>query len=252
MNKCNLCNLEFFSKQSLKNHENKKIKCNIESKFKCNKCNKFFRQKKNMNYHNNICKINNILINNTQPIILDPKNDIYNILNLEVSNEEKFNLIKIINNEINYDKMLEILNYNLSIETKISLLLKFKKEIIKDDNYNESNKNNEIENDILDDKKINYIYLIQERENYETNKNIYKFGKTSQYANNKIRRLQDYKKGSKIIMTIECGKNINEIETQIRNKFKTEFISNKDGHEYFEGDCLKMKKIINSIIENNY
>jgi hypothetical protein len=102
-----------------------------------------------------------------------------------------------------------------------------------------------------DDKKVNYIYLIQERENYESNKNIYKFGKTSQYANNKIKRLQQYKKGSKIILTSECGKNIIEIESQIREKFKTEFILHSDGHEHFEADYKKIKKIINSIIDEN-
>jgi hypothetical protein len=203
---CEKCKQVFISKFSLERHFEKKISCLTSTKYQCKICNKYFKHNQTLKEHtlNKSCKINidtkidikiNNILNNKQIVTIDTKNDIYNILNLEVSNEEKFNLIKIINNEINYDKMLEILNYNLSIETKISLLLKFKKEIIKDDNYNESNKNNEIENDILDDKKINYIYLIQERENYEANKNIYKFGKTSQYANNKLRRLQDDKKG---------------------------------------------------------
>jgi hypothetical protein len=53
---------------------------------------------------------------------------------------------------------------------------------------------------------LNYIYLIQERENYEQTKNIYKFGKTSQYADIKIERFKSYKKGSKVLMFIECEK----------------------------------------------
>ena len=78
---CNLCNLTFFSKQSLQTHENKKRKCNIPTEFKCNKCNKFFTQNKNLKYHtdHDSCKINNSYTINNKPIILDSKNDIYYI-----------------------------------------------------------------------------------------------------------------------------------------------------------------------------
>jgi hypothetical protein len=94
---------------------------------------------------------------NNKPIILDSKNDIYYIINLEITNEEKYSLIKIINNEINYDKMLEIINYKIPLEIKISLLLKYKKDIIKEsDDIEEIIQEN---TDNLDDKKVNYIYL---------------------------------------------------------------------------------------------
>jgi len=265
MNKfeCYKCKQIFTSKFSLDRHIEKKISCTTVTKYQCKICNKYFKRNETLKEHtlNKNCKINIFLQNtntptttNNKPIILDSKNDIYYILNLEVSNEEKFSLIKIINNDINYDKMLEIINYNIPFETKISLLLKYKKEIIEEVEEvgdTEGIIQNNSDNQNFDDKKINYIYLIQERENYELNKNIYKFGKTSQYANNKIKRLQQYKKGSKIILTVECGQNIIEIESKIRDKFKTEFISHSDGHEHFEGDCLKMKKIINTIVDNH-
>jgi L-fucose mutarotase/ribose pyranase (RbsD/FucU family) len=262
MNKfeCDKCKQIFTSKFSLDRHIEKKISCTTVTKYQCKICNKYFKRNETLKEHtlNKNCKINIILQNtnnsttiNNKPIILDSKNDIYYILNLEVSNEEKFNLIKIINDEINYDKMLEIINYKIPLETKISLLLKFKKEVIKEDDDSEDIIQSNTNNNESDDKKVNYIYLIQERENYEANKNIYKFGKTSQYANNKIKRLTQYKKGSKIIITVECGQNITEIESKIRDRFKTEFLSHSDGHEHFEGDCIKMKKIINSIVDNN-
>jgi hypothetical protein len=247
MNKCNLCNNLFLSKQALQKHLVKKNKCNIETDFQCKKCNKFFTQKKNLLHHtqNDLCKDHII-----QPtIVLEPSNkisskydDIKNILNLSVPVKNKYELIKILNDELKLEKLVDILNYELPLETTISLILKSKKNFLEDSDEDIQDE------EIFLDEKVNYIYLIQERENYEHNKNIFKFGKTSQKADTRIRRLQEYKKGSKVMMLIKCKQNLTETENKIREEFKKEFISHSDGHEHFEGNSDKMMNIIYSIV----
>ena len=250
MNQCILCNNLFLSKQALQKHLVKKNKCNVQTEFQCKKCNKFFTQKKNLlhHMHNDLCKDHII-----QPTVkLEPSNkisskydDIKNILNLSVPIKNKYELIKILNDELKLEKLVEILNYELPLETTISLILKSKKNFLED--YDENIQDEEI----FLDEKVDYIYLIQERENYEQNKNVYKFGKTSQYADNKIDRLQRYKKGSQILISIRCKKHLTETENKIREEFKKKFIPHSDGHEHFEGDPDKMIEMICSIVMKN-
>jgi len=247
MNQCILCNNLFLSKQALQKHLVKKNKCNVQTEFQCKKCNKFFTQKKNLlhHMHNDLCKDHII-----QPtVVLEPSNkisskydDIKNILNLSVPIENKYELIKILNDELKLEKLVDILNYKLPLETTISLILKSKK------NFLEDSYENIQDEEIFINEKVDYIYLIQERENYEQSKNIYKFGKTSQYADIKIERFKAYKKGSKVLMFIECEKNLSETENKIREEFKKEFTPHKDGHEHFEGDPNRMKQLIYAIV----
>jgi len=170
-----------------------------------------------------------------------------NILNSTIPIENKYKLIKLINNDLILENLIEIINSKLPIETTISLILLSKKEEVpKIYEYNTP----EIRSPFINEKK-DYIYLIQERENYEQNKNVYKFGKTSQYADNKIDRLQHYKKGSQILISIRCNKNLTETENKIREEFKKEFIPHSDGHEHFEGNPDKMIDMICSIVNKN-
>jgi len=103
------------------------------------------------------------------------------------------------------------------------------------------------------DEDISYIYLLQEREFYQSNKNVYKFGKTQQKADNRIRRFTEYKRGSKILLLMEChNDSLIDIELKIRKEFEKNFKQHIDGHEHFEGDCRKMIDIIyDTIIKNN-
>ena len=103
------------------------------------------------------------------------------------------------------------------------------------------------------DEDISYIYLLQEREFYQSNKNVYKFGKTQQKADNRIRRFTEYKRGSKILLLMEChNDSLLDIESKIRKEFKKNFKQHIDGHEHFEGDSKKMIDIIyDTIMKNN-
>ena len=133
----------------------------------------------------------------------------------------------------------------------------FKKNIIEkfiniyeSDSENESENNNSI---VESNNKVSYIYLIQERENYNLKNNVYKFGRCTQVPNNVINRLKSgYKKGSKILFIMNCDNDkVVSIETNIRKKFTEIFEKHEDGHEHFIGDSNEMIKTIFTIIQEN-
>lgn len=97
------------------------------------------------------------------------------------------------------------------------------------------------------EQNTSYIYLIREREHLLNNKPIYKFGRSTQLPDNMIYRLRKYKKGSEIIMVLQCN-NVIETENKIRTLFKQKFIQHSDGHEHYYGDVNLMKKIIWDIV----
>ena len=89
--------------------------------------------------------------------------------------------------------------------------------------------------------QTNYIYLVKEREFIKTKENIYKIGRSKQ---ENTKRFLQYPKGSELILQETCIDCI-KTEKMIINEFKKHFIHRKDiGHEYFEGDYLKMRKIV--------
>jgi rubredoxin len=119
--KCNLCNYQFNTKFSLERHQNKKKKCNIVTEFKCSKCNKCFTQRKNLLYHvkNDICK--DIQIQNiTKNDINDIKKAILDIIESKMDINKKISMIKLINNTLINENIIEILNNELPIDTKIN------------------------------------------------------------------------------------------------------------------------------------
>jgi len=103
----------------LERHTNNKKKCNLITEFKCDKCNKCFTQKKNLVYHteNNICKeiINTVYKNENKNALLD-------ILNNNISLDDKIFFIKKINVTISNDEIKKIINSKFDISTKITLL----------------------------------------------------------------------------------------------------------------------------------
>ncbi|MBA42865.1 MAG: hypothetical protein CMF62_02510 [Magnetococcales bacterium] len=86
-----------------------------------------------------------------------------------------------------------------------------------------------------------HIYLIKEREFIKTDENIFKLGKTTQKKN---KRFYSYPKGSILYFQIYSD-NISKIEKKLIELFKKNFThAIKYGNEYFEGDNIKMQKII--------
>lgn len=93
-----------------------------------------------------------------------------------------------------------------------------------------------------------YIYLIQERE--FINKNVVKLGCTIQGANNKINRLLDYKKGSRIILVynVQDADKTRDMERLCKECLKKRFKSHSDGHEHFIGNEEEIKHCIVDIL----
>jgi len=86
-----------------------------------------------------------------------------------------------------------------------------------------------------------YIYLVQEREFYNSGERTYKIGKTR----NGVRRLKAYPKGSKLFICIRV-KNSDTSERQLLGSFQKQFQWRKEdyGDEYFTGDVNKMVDLI--------
>ncbi len=82
-----------------------------------------------------------------------------------------------------------------------------------------------------------YIYLLQTREFFNTNQNIYKIGRTSK---ENLTRFNQYPKGSKLLFQMICERS-NDKEKELLNKFRKKYNEMKDiGNEYFEGDYNEM------------
>jgi len=95
--------------------------------------------------------------------------------------------------------------------------------------------------------KLNYIYLLIEREFINAKLNIYKVGRTRQVNHN---RLKQYPKSSMLLTQKVCIDR-HKMERLIIAEFKKKFIQRKDvGREYFEGNYHEMIIIIEKIINN--
>ena len=92
-----------------------------------------------------------------------------------------------------------------------------------------------------------YIYLLRPLRSITDDKNIYKIGKTKR---NNFIRFNEYPIGSILLLQSSC-KNCDLMEKKILKIFDEQFIKENDyGREYFRGDLIEMKKLINSEIVN--
>jgi hypothetical protein len=188
--------------------DNKIIKSNKQ--YPCRTCNKIYTTKQSRWSHEKKCK--NIEIKEDN---IEIKED-----NIEIE-EEKINEIKELRNEIN------------KLKNEIDKIKNNKKEII----------NNEEKNSITD----GFIYIIHEREFIESNKNIYKIGRT----HNTTKRIANYPKNS-IYCFFRQSNNMIKDENKLVKTFKDNFIhKNEIGNEYFEGNLTDMIKIINCYLDEN-
>jgi hypothetical protein len=103
---------------------------------------------------------------------------------------------------------------------------------IKNEFLNQKDDENKKERNVVE-----YIYLLQEREFSESNKLIYKLGKSKQ---ENIARFRQYPKGSVLLFQKIC-KDCDSKENILKEKFKEKYIQHTEiGIEYFEGDYNEM------------
>jgi hypothetical protein len=121
MFECELCNKEFKLRKYLDQHKNKKIPCNIITKYQCSTCKKFFRHRKSLLEHinNNICNIdsNQLIVANN-----DLKNGIKSCLNSSIDNDNKIKIFKKYNNLLDDENLLLILNSDMDLNGKVSMI----------------------------------------------------------------------------------------------------------------------------------
>jgi hypothetical protein len=95
---------------------------------------------------------------------------------------------------------------------------------------------------------MGYIDLSRKAEFVNSNKRIYKIGRT----NNPYKRLLSYPKLS-VPLVVIYHKNCKEAEKTLIDIFKEKFNQKLDiGNEYFEGDCNKMVEEICKVCCNNF
>ena len=92
-----------------------------------------------------------------------------------------------------------------------------------------------------------YIYLLRPLRSITSNEEIYKIGKTKR---KNFKRFNEYPSGSILLLQSSC-ENCDLMERKLLKIFDEHFIKETDyGREYFKGDVIRMKKIINSEIIN--
>lgn len=94
------------------------------------------------------------------------------------------------------------------------------------------------------------IYLLQEREFVNNKENVFKIGRSKQ---ENTKRLIQYPKGSKLLLSIACS-DCKKIENILIKNFKIKYKHRKEhiGSEYFEGDYkMMMKNIIELTMNEN-
>lgn len=99
-----------------------------------------------------------------------------------------------------------------------------------------------------------YIYLIREREFLLRNEQVFKIGRSAQFADRVIKRVATgYKKGSEIWLTIRCPILLyKEVESSLKSTFCHRFEKHGDGSEYFKGSPLDMIKLITDVVHNSW
>jgi T5orf172 domain len=97
------------------------------------------------------------------------------------------------------------------------------------------------------DIQIQYVYLLQTREYFNSGEPIYKVGKTTEVN---YTRFKQYPSGSVLLFQSVCY-NCDIIEKNIMKLFKTKYVNHKiAGREYFRGDCRLMISDICHLIDN--
>jgi hypothetical protein len=96
-----------------------------------------------------------------------------------------------------------------------------------------------IENQSINEKNENYIYMLKEREFIKSGEDIFKIGKTKVGI---FQRFSQYPKKSKLLFCFNC-QNCDTLEILIIKTLKNKYKQRVDiGREYFEGNYLEILK----------
>jgi hypothetical protein len=178
-----------------------------DNKLECRFCNNVFTRidKLNLHINNNICK----------------KRQDY-LTKLQKLDKEKTEQIE--KEEMEKSKKIEKEKQKSEKEKlKLERLKKIEKEEIKTSETIETN----------------ILYLIHEREFVNSNKPVYKLGRSKQEG---FKRFKNYPKGSNVKMTIDCIDCVFG-EKYLLNIFRKKYIQRSDiGNEYFEGPINDMRE----------
>ena len=92
-----------------------------------------------------------------------------------------------------------------------------------------------------------YIYLLQPLRSITNNEQVYKIGKTKR---KNFKRFNEYPTGSILLLQSSCN-DCDIMEKNLLQIFDKNFTKKTDyGKEYFQGDLIEMKKLINSEVMN--
>lgn len=106
---------------------------------------------------------------------------------------------------------------------------------------------------VLGEGEIGYIYFLRTREFRLLGRPLYKVGRTAQIPDTKIRRLQEYTKGSEVIALERCSAPaVKIVEREVMRRLRAIFPPGPDGSEDFYlpdlNDILKVRDIIHDVV----
>ena len=106
---------------------------------------------------------------------------------------------------------------------------------------------------VLGEGEIGYIYFLRTREFRLLGRPLYKVGRTAQIPDTKIRRLQEYTKGSEVIALERCSASaVKIVEREGMRRLRAIFPPGPDGSEDFYlpdlNDILKVRDIIHDVV----
>lgn len=101
--------------------------------------------------------------------------------------------------------------------------------------------------------EIGYIYFLRTREFRLLGRPLYKVGRTTQEPDTKIRRLQQYTKGSEVICLERCdAMAVKIIEREVMRRLRGIFPPGPDGSEDFYlptvDDIVRVRQIIHEVV----
>jgi hypothetical protein len=106
---------------------------------------------------------------------------------------------------------------------------------------------------VVGEGEIGYIYFLRTREFRLLGRPLYKVGRTAQVPDTRIRRLQEYTKGSEIICLERCNAAaVKIVEREVMRRLRAIFPPGPDGSEDFYlpdiTDVLRVREIIHNVV----